>query len=556
MRIAILSWESLYSVAIGGVAVHVSELAAALVRKGHQVHIFTRRTPGQRGHDCIDGVHYHRCMYLPHNDFVDDVNNMCRSFVDRVFEVEDFVGHFDLVHAHDWLSANAMIWIKQGRGHNCVLTIHATEYARCGNSFPPGRSRRIRDQERAGTYWADRVIAVSQATKNELMWMYEVPNWKISVVYNGVNPLRFDLAADPGEDKRHYDIAPLDPTVLFCGRLAWQKGPDLLVEAIPSVLGFYPNAKFVFVGDGEMRSGLEARVRQLGLAHATRFLGRRDGQELIRLFKLADVVCMPSRNEPFGIVVLEAWSACKPVVVTQVGGPSEYVWHEVNGLRTEPNPNSVAWSLSTIFSDFERARWMGRNGRKAVDECFTWDMIVEKTLAAYTEVCPDEFAISDGSASFTTGLRFPICDSKSTIDNRQSTIDEGHLLTNLRLQISPDGDGAKHSLDSYKQHLEQIGLHPEQNDGSILLKGKFETLLAAIERCHKQMHEMGLNRVACSLQLETSICNPAPSTRLGTGLREPSSEQDSGTSAGSPPPCLLSKTETGASDRAENQQGP
>jgi len=533
MRIAILSWESLYSVAIGGVAVHVSELAAALARKGHQVHIFTRRSANQRGHDFIDGVHYHRCMYLPHNDFVDDVNNMCRSFVDRVFEVEDFVGHFDLVHAHDWLSANAMIWIKQGREHNCVLTIHATEYARCGNSFPPGRSVRIRDQERAGTYWADRVIAVSQATKNELTWMYEVPDWKISVVYNGVNPLRFELATDPGEDKRHYGIAPLDPTVLFCGRMAWQKGPDLLVEAIPSILKFYANAKFIFVGDGEMRCGLEARVRQLGVAHATRFLGRRDGQELIRLFKLADVVCMPSRNEPFGIVVLEAWSACKPVVVTAVGGPSEYVWHEVNGLRTEPNPNSVAWNICTIFSDFERARWMGRNGRKAVDECFTWDMIVEQTLAAYTEVCP--VSIPDTGYSILQ-------------ENRESRAEE--LLTNLRLQISPDGDGAKRSLDFYKQHLEQIGLHPEQNDGSILLKGKFETLLAAIERCHKQMHEMGLNRVACSLQLETSIWDPA--------LREPSCGQDSGTSAGLLQACpeLGRRGGVPASDKAENQQGP
>jgi glycosyltransferase involved in cell wall biosynthesis/uncharacterized protein YqgV (UPF0045/DUF77 family) len=496
MRIAILSWESLYSIAVGGVAVHVTELAAALARKGHEVHIFTRRTANQRGHDCIDGVHYHRCMYLPHNDFVDDVNNMCRCFVDRVFEVEDFVGHFDLIHAHDWLSANAMIWIKQGRGHNCVLTIHATEYARCGNSFPSGRSVRIRDQERAGTYWADRVIAVSQATKNELMWMYEVPDWKISVVYNGVNPSRFDFATDPGEDKQRYEIAPLDPTVLFCGRLAWQKGPDILVEAIPLVLRLYANAKFVFVGDGEMRRGLEARVRQLRVAHATQFIGRRDGQELIRLFKLADVVCVPSRNEPFGIVVLEAWSAYKPVVVTQVGGPSEYVWHEVNGLRTEPNPNSIAWGLGMIFSDFERARWMGRNGRQAVNECFTWDMIVEKTLAAYKEVCP--VSIPD------TG--YSIIDA-----NRESRIEQAplrELLTNLRLEVNPDGDGASHSLDSYRQRLLQIGLHPEQENSSIILRGKFQTILAAIERCHEQMHQMGLPRVACSIQIETSVGTP------------------------------------------------
>jgi uncharacterized protein YqgV (UPF0045/DUF77 family) len=391
-----------------------------------------------------------------------------------------------------------MIWIKQGRGHNCLLTIHATEYARSGNAFPPGRSVRIRDQERAGTYWADRVIAVSQATKDELMWMYEVPHWKISVVYNGVNPSRFDLATDPGEDKRCYNIGPLDPTVLFCGRLTWQKGPDLLVEAIPSVLRFYPNAKFVFVGEGDMRGRLEARVRQIGISHATRFLGRRDGQELIRLFKLADVVCMPSRNEPFGIVVLEAWSTSKPVVVTQIGGPSEYVWHEVNGLRIEPNPNSVAWGLNAIFSDFERARWMGRNGRRAVDECFTWDLIVEKTLAAYKEICP--VSIPDKGYAITPDL---VGGEKQASIIEQAPADR--LLTNLRLEINPDGDGTRHSLDSYRQHLVQIGLQPQQDNGSITLKGNFQTLLAAIERCHIQMHQTGLNRVACSLQLETSV---------------------------------------------------
>lgn len=493
MRIAILSWESLHSVAVGGVAVHVSELAAALARKGHKVHVFTRRMDGHRGHDRIDGVHYHQCVYLPHNDFVDDVNNMCRAFVDRVFEVEDFVGRFDLVHAHDWLSANAMIWIKQGRKHNCILTIHATEYARCGNAFPPGRSARIRDQERAGTYWADRVIAVSQATKNELMWMYELPAWKISVVYNGVNPSRFDLVADPGQDKRQYEIAPLDPTVLFCGRLVWQKGPDLLVEAIPSVLRFCPNAKFIFVGDGEMRSGLEARVQQLGIARSTRFLGRRDGNELIHLFKLADVVCVPSRNEPFGIVVLEAWSACEPVIVTQVGGPSEYVRHEVDGLKIEPNPNFIAWGLGKIFSDFERARWMGRNGRKAVDECFTWDTIVEKTLAVYKEVCP--FLTPDSGYSILAENQEP--------GIKQAPL--GDLFTNLRLEVNHNGDGTRHSLDSYMERLVQIGLQPQRDNGSIILKGRLRTLLAALERCHEQMHKTGLGRVGCSLRLETSI---------------------------------------------------
>jgi glycogen synthase len=388
MRIALLSWESLHSVAVGGVAAHVSELAAALAQKGHQVHVFTRAGENQRCHECIDGVHYHRCTYRADLDFVNDVNNMCRSIVDRFFEVEDLAGHFDIVHAHDWLAANAMIWIKQGRGHSCLLTIHSTEYARCGNSFPSGQSERVRYQERAGTYWADRVIAVSHATRNEISWMYEVPASKSVVIYNGVSPHRFDGPADIAAEKRQYDLDPMDPTILYCGRMVWQKGPDLLVEAMPQILRQHPSTKFLLVGDGDMRSSLQSRTRQLGIGHAVRFPGYRFGDELVRLFKIADAVCVPSRNEPFGIVVLEAWSAGKPVIASQNGGPGEFVSHEVTGLKIYPAPDSVAWGVGRMFSDFDRARWMGSNGRKAVEERFTWDRVANQTVNVYEELRP------------------------------------------------------------------------------------------------------------------------------------------------------------------------
>src|SRR5205085_1453876 len=115
MRIAMFSWESLHSIAVGGVAAHVTELAAALERKGHDVHVFTRLVHGRAHYDRIHGVHYHRCPMHLMPDFVDEVNDMCRSFVHHCFGVEDFGGAFDVVHAHDWLAANAMIWMKQGR---------------------------------------------------------------------------------------------------------------------------------------------------------------------------------------------------------------------------------------------------------------------------------------------------------------------------------------------------------------------------------------------------------------------------------------------------------
>jgi glycosyltransferase involved in cell wall biosynthesis len=369
MRIAMLSWESLHSICVGGVGVHVTELAAALERKGHELHVFTRMAEGQSHYAQIDGVHHHRCPFDLHPNFVDEVNNMCRSFVHHVFETENYIGPFDVIHAHDWLAGNALVWIKQSRGRRCVLTIHSTEYGRCGNNFWQGQSHRIRDQERSATYWADRVIAVSNHLRDEIMWMYEVPHWKVSTMYNGVNVRNYDGMIDPGEVKRRYNIGPMDPMVFFSGRLVIQKGPDLLVEAIPSILKFYPNTKFVFAGDGEMRSQVESRAHQLGVAHATRFLGFQGNGTLTNLYKACDVVCVPSRNEPFGIVLLEAWSAGKPVVSTINGGPAEFVWHEVNGLKVHAHPD---W-----------ARWMGRNGRIAVETAFCWDQIADRAQDIY-----------------------------------------------------------------------------------------------------------------------------------------------------------------------------
>jgi glycosyltransferase involved in cell wall biosynthesis len=386
VRIALFSWETLHSIAVGGVGVHVTELAAALARRRHDVHVFTRQGHGQPHYDHIHGVHYHRCPFALNPNFVDEVNNMCRSFVHHFFGVEDHVGKFDVVHAHDWLASNAVVWIKEGRGRKAVLTMHSTEYGRNGNRFFPGQSARVQDHERHGTYCADRVITVSNQLKEEIKWLYHLPDHKTRMIYNGVNAQSFDYDVDPGEIKRKYAIGPLDPTVLFAGRMVVQKGPDILVRTMPAVLRYYPHAKYVFAGDGHMRHEVCALAHQLGVAHALRMLGEKRGRDLHDLFKACDIVAVPSRNEPFGIVILEGWSAHKPVVSTKRGGPAEFVWHGVNGLQVDDTSESVAWGLGTLLADHGRCRWMGRNGRAAVDAVFSWDTIAAQTEEVYASV--------------------------------------------------------------------------------------------------------------------------------------------------------------------------
>ena len=132
-----------------------------------------------------------------------------------------------------------------------------------------------------------------------------------------------------------------------------------------------------------MHRALAERAHQLGISYATRFLGHKSGGELKDLFKATDCVVVPSRNEPFGIVVLEAWSAGKPVVATVNGGPRELVWHDVTGYNVNANSDSIAWGIGSLFANFEHARWMGNNGRRAAEEMFSWENIAAKTIDVY-----------------------------------------------------------------------------------------------------------------------------------------------------------------------------
>ena len=375
-----------------------------------------------------------------------------------------------------------MIWIKQAREHKCVFTIHSTEYGRCGNAFTNGNSVRIRDQERAGTYWADKIITVSQTTKDEVAWIYEVPKAKIEVINNGVQWERFDIETDPGQEKRKYDIGPLDPTVLFCGRLTWQKGVDILLDAIPGILNKYRNAKFVLAGDGDQRGFLENRARHLGIAHAVRFVGYKNGSELVKLFKLCDVVCVPSRNEPFGIVVLEAWSAGKPVLATETGGPKEYVDHEVSGLKIFPRVDSIIWGVDRIFSDFERARWMGGNGRKVLEKRFSWSKIANETIAVYEQLCP---RLYDKPAKQTVQI-ISQHDPETRLEVVEATRVRENLPAPLKLEAKlmiPEGQINEQmciTLEALKLYLNAHGFRITQYDHHLKIKGDWEDVTTAL----------------------------------------------------------------------------
>jgi len=387
MRIALLCWESRHSVAVGGLAEHVTELASSLHRRGHEVHLFTRIGPGQKRRTRVSGVYYHRCPYETHPDFLIDNQRMCDSFVWHLAETETALGKpFDIVHGHDWLAVRAMAQVKNRHHRPLVMTVHSTEYGRCGNQHFEGQSRRIREFEWEGTYLANRVICVSKALCDEVQVIYGVPGDKMEVVYNGVDVKRFDLKTNARSTRRQYGLGTDDSVVLFAGRMTRQKGPDLLVETVPGLVNRHPRARFVFAGDGDLRDELETRVARLGVGRATRFVGHCGGQDMVRLFKAADLVCVPSRNEPFGIVILEAWSAKKPVVATRNGGPAEFVEHDTTGLTVSDDEEAIGAGVLTVLADKSNGRRMGLNGRRQAESRFSWNVVAAATEEVYRSV--------------------------------------------------------------------------------------------------------------------------------------------------------------------------
>ncbi len=381
LRIGFFSWESLHSIRVGGISPHVSELAETLARAGHEVHIFTRRGD-QSEYDFINGVHYQRVDWDYGGSIVHQMDSMSDAMVDRFRAVESIFGRFDVIHGHDWHPVKALKRIKEEFGREFVLTFHSTEWGRNGNrhgGWP--EAREISHREWLGGYEAREIIATTREFKNELEYVYQIPDYKINVVYNGIFPGKIEKKVDAGVVKSRLGIHPFAPVILFTGRMSYQKGPDLLVRAVPLVLRKRWDAHFVFIGEGDMRSYCERLSWQSGARSKVHFLGYASDEVLRDWMNACDMVCMPSRNEPFGIVALESWDASKPVIGTNAVNLIE---NFSNGIRGYIDPFSIAWCINyAMGGDYAR---LGRNGKKLVNTRYNWNNIARQTLEVYNKL--------------------------------------------------------------------------------------------------------------------------------------------------------------------------
>jgi len=278
---------------------------------------------------------------------------------------------FDVIHAHDWLTYPAAIAAREVSGKPFIAHVHATEFDRSGENV----NQEVYDMERQGMMAADRIIAVSNFTRNIIINRYGIPSEKVVAIHNAVMPV--------ANFNTKQDRIFREKLVTFLGRVTFQKGPDYFVEAAYKVLQKDNNVRFVMAGTGDMLPKIIKRVAQLRISSKFHFTGFLKGWEVDRIFGMSDVYVMPSVSEPFGISPLEALRSSVPVIISRQSGVAEILRH---ALKVD------FWDVDAIADriygllHYEGISKMFIKYGKAEVENLKWDDAAGKVKGVYSEV--------------------------------------------------------------------------------------------------------------------------------------------------------------------------
>src|SRR5439155_7256987 len=353
MRVLILSWE--YPPLIeGGLARHVRKLSENLVAQGTEVHVLTRGLEESPAEEDLEGLLVHRVREpdRPRElaEFVAWVEHMNSDMLAAGVELGDRY-EFDVVHGHDWLVAVAGDHLAKRFRCPLVVTIHATEYGRHQGWVDKHPQSHIHGVERWMANRADRVITCSAYMREHVADIYGLEEERIRVIPNGIDPSELIPVADLDSLRRRF-AEPRERLVLLVGRLVYEKGFQLALEALPGLIERVGNVRFVVAGSGTHEQELRTQARALGLDDHGVFLGWIGDDVLHSLYRISDLCVVPSIYEPFGLVALEAMASGCPCLVADTGGLREVVPNEDVGLRFRSrDPESLAELAERVLDD-------------------------------------------------------------------------------------------------------------------------------------------------------------------------------------------------------------
>jgi glycosyltransferase involved in cell wall biosynthesis len=289
----------------------------------------------------------------------------------------------DVVHAHNGRTAVtasiAATWAGRGR---CVATQHF---------LSPNRTlqRGVKGiLSRAAHRWVSsrthRHIAVSQAALAGMIQRQDAPQDRITVIPNGIVPPAARELLPRSEVRAELRIAPHQPLIVCVARLVPEKDIDTLIDAMKLVVAQRPDARCVVAGEGDLRPALEKHIRDAGVENAIQLLGFRS--DTLSLIHAADLFVLPSKAEPFGLVLLEAMSLGRPVIATAAGGPLEIVVESGTGLLVAPeNPQPMADAIVRLIDDPALRDSLGDAGRQRFLDNYTVTRMAKATMDVYRQ---------------------------------------------------------------------------------------------------------------------------------------------------------------------------
>lgn len=388
VTVFMLSWEFPPRI-IGGIAAHVHDLALALGQLNLDVKVITCDFPGAKDYEEIDGISVHRIdsYKYPTSNFASWVYMMnlnMQEYAIHLIRDEIEKGKTCVLHSHDWLVAKVAIGLKHLFRIPLLATIHSTEHGR-RKGIHSEYQRMIHQTELWLASEAWRVICCSAYMAEQVSQLFHVPLTRIDTIPNGVNAAQYATVPPSPTFKLQYADRN-EKLVLYVGRLVYEKGVSVLVDAV-NLVQQKSNAKFVIVGDGYMRDRLVDQARRVGAMNKMFFTGFLDEASVKKLYRVADVFVIPSLYEPFGIVALEGMASGAPLVASGVGGLAEIITHDETGVLVYPdNPESLAWGINRVLTDPGYAQWLRENALEHVITAYNWNAIAATTSTVYDQI--------------------------------------------------------------------------------------------------------------------------------------------------------------------------
>jgi glycogen synthase len=387
-RVLIVSWE--YPPVIeGGLARHVRKLSEELVRQGTEVDVLTRGVGEAREGELRAGVNVQR---VPEPRWPRDLDRFV-AWVERMNRDMLAVGEalaeerdYDLIHGHDWLVANACATLGDRIGVPYVTTIHATEHGRHQGWVDKAPQSHIHGVECWMAARADALIVCSHYMRGHVADIFDIDERRITVIPNGIDPGDLRPLSDLEALRREF-ATPEQKLVLLVGRLVYEKGFQLALDALPSVIQQVGNVRFLVAGSGTHETELKAQAQRLGLSEQGVFLGWIGDDVLHSLYRIADLTVIPSIYEPFGLVALEAMASGCPCIVADTGGLREVVpAGERVGLRFNGgDAEHLGVMIERLLVDEAlRERLVAEASEHVLR--FDWSDVAQRTRAIYREL--------------------------------------------------------------------------------------------------------------------------------------------------------------------------